>query len=68
MGLKIPQDLEEMRRTGLGPWSPSSLAEDTRRYEAFELTGEGVPWEEVRAWIRSWGTTKELPKPKPRKL
>lgn len=68
VGDTLPADLEEMRRTGRGPWAPSVLAEDARRYEAFDRTGEGVPWDEVRAWIRSWGTAQELPKPKPRKL
>lgn len=62
------RDFEEMRRASRGPWAPSVLAEDARRYEAFERTGEGVPWEEVRTWIRSWGTAQELPKPKSRKL
>ena len=67
-GVAAPTDLENMRRTGRGPWSPNALAEDARRYEAFEQNGEGVPWDEVRAWIRSWGTAQELPKPKSRKL
>ena len=34
----------------------------------FERTGIGVPWEEVRAWMASWGTADELPRPMPRKL
>ena len=63
-----PKNIEEMRRAGRGPWSPQALAEDARRYEAYERTGEGVPWEEVEAWVRSWGTAQELPKPKLRKL
>lgn len=67
-GAAVPQELEDMRRTGRGPWSPNVLAEDARRYEAFEQDGEGVPWDEIRAWIRSWGTAQELPKPKSRKL
>lgn len=67
-GAAIPRDLEDMRRMGRGPWSPNVLAEDARRYEAFEQGGDGVPWDEVRAWIRSWGTAQELPKPKTRKL
>jgi hypothetical protein len=63
-----PKDLEDMRRAGRGPWSPSVLAEDARRYEAFERTREGVPFEEVQAWVQSWGTPNELPKPKTRRL
>ena len=68
VGAALPIDMEEMRRSGHGPWAPSALAEDARRYEAFERTGEGVPWEEVRDWVRSWGKAQELPKPKSRKL
>lgn len=26
--------------------------------------GRGVPYEEVRRWLLSWGTDKELPPPK----
>jgi hypothetical protein len=63
-----PNDLEAMRRDGRGPWAPSALAEDARSYEAFERNGEGVPWDEVQAWVRSWGTPAELPKPRSRKL
>lgn len=65
---KWPEALESMRLAGRGPWAPSVLAEDVRHYEAFERTGEGVPWDEVRAWVQSWGTDNELPRPKPRKL
>jgi predicted transcriptional regulator len=64
----LPKSLEKMRKAGRGPWSPSVLAEDARRAEAFGRTGEGVPWHEVRDWLRSWGTARELPMPKPRKL
>lgn len=53
---------------GEGPWSPESLAEDARRLAEFERTRMGVPWEEVRAWMQTWGTPDELPVPKPRKL
>jgi predicted transcriptional regulator len=61
-------DLEGLRESGQGPWAPEILAEDARRLSEFEATGEGVPWEEVAAWMRSWGTPDELPRPKPRKL
>lgn len=44
------------------------LAEDARRLEEFERTRECVPWNEVRAWMQSWGTDHELPPPKVRKL
>ena len=65
---ELPPDLEVLRAEGRGPWAPEILAEDARRLAEFERTGEGVPWDEVRAWVRSWGTPNELPPPKPRKL
>jgi len=64
----LPPDLEAMRAAGRGPWTPEALAEDARALAEFERTGEGVPWEEIKAWMDSWGTPNELPKPKPRKL
>ena len=64
----LPPDLEALRAEGRGPWAQEFLAEDARRLADFERTGEGVPWEEVRALMRSWGTPHELPAPKPRKL
>jgi hypothetical protein len=64
----LPPDLATMRANGEGPWSPQSLEEDARRLAELERTRMGVPWEEVKAWMRSWGTPNELPAPKPRKL
>lgn len=64
----LPPRLEDLRQAGRGPWAPEVLAEDTRRLEAFKRTGDGVPWTEVRKWMRSWGTAEELPAPAPRKL
>src|SRR5262245_11106360 len=58
-------DLEAMRATGRGPWSPEILAEDARRFADFQRNPEGVPWEEVKTWMKSWGTPNELPPPKP---
>jgi predicted transcriptional regulator len=43
------------------------VEEDLRRLREFERSGLGVPFEDVEAWIRSWGTPNELPPPKPRK-
>jgi predicted transcriptional regulator len=63
-----PSALDGLREAGRGPWAPEILAEDARRLSDFESTGEGVPWEEVASWMRSWGTPNELPPPKPRKL
>jgi predicted transcriptional regulator len=44
------------------------IEEDLRRLEEFNRTQMGVPLDEVKAWVRSWGTENELPPPKPRKL
>jgi hypothetical protein len=64
----LPPDLLEMREPGRGPWAPEVLAEDARRLAEFQRTREAVPWDEVKAWMQSWGTPNELPAPKPRKL
>jgi len=64
----LPPDLAEMRAKGEGPWSPEALQEDARRLAEFERTRMGVPWDEVKVWMESWGTPNELPPPKPRKL
>ena len=42
--------------------------EDLRRLREFERTGEAVPLDEVKAWVESWGTPGELPRPEPRKV
>src|ERR1700686_5341962 len=62
-----PGMFEAMRAAGRGPWAPQILAEDARRLAEFERNGEGVPWDEVKAWMQSWGTPGELPPPRPRK-
>ena len=64
----LPANLAEMRAKGEGPWSPRALEEDAQRLTEFESTRIGVPWEEVKTWMESWGTTNELPTPKSRKL
>jgi hypothetical protein len=64
----LPADLAEMRTRGEGPWSPEALEEDARRLAEFERTRMGVPWDEVKTWMQSWGGPNELPPPKPRKL
>jgi len=64
----LPPDLARMREAGQGPWAPEVLAEDARRLAEFHRTRAAVPWDEVKAWMRSWGTATELPAPKPRKM
>ena len=43
------------------------VAEDRRRLDAFKRTRAAVPLDEVKAWVASWGSAKELPCPAPRK-
>ena|ERR1700761_8993025 len=64
----VPSGLEAMRAAGRGPWSPDALAEDMRAAADFERTGEGIPFDEVVSWMKSWGSGNELPRPKPRRL
>ena len=64
----LPPAFAQMRANGQGPWSTEALAEDARRLAEFERTRMGVPWDEVKAWMQSWGAPNELPTPKPRKL
>jgi len=64
----LPPDLSNMRANAEGPWSPQALEEDGRRLGEFERTRIGVPWDEVKAWIESWGKPNDLPRPQPRKV
>ena len=52
----------------MGTESGPDIEEDLRRLREFERTREGVPLEDVMAWVRSWGTRDELPPPTPRKI
>ncbi len=64
----LPPALGQARAKGEGPWSPAALEEDAQRLAAFERTRMGVPWDEVKTWMQSWGAPNELPPPKLRKL
>lgn len=64
----MPPDLQAMRDANEGPWAPEAVAEDARRLAEFRRTREAVPWDDVKAWMRTWGTPNEQPSPKPRKL
>jgi predicted transcriptional regulator len=44
------------------------VAEDCRRLDAFNETGLAVPLDDVEAWVASWGSVDELPRPTPHKL
>ncbi len=64
----LSSDLQALRDARDGPWAPDVLAEDARRLADFQRGRDAVPWEDVKAWMRTWGTPNELPAPKPRKL
>jgi predicted transcriptional regulator len=44
------------------------IAEDRRRLDEFRRTRQAVPLDDVKAWVASWGTPNELPRPRARKL
>jgi predicted transcriptional regulator len=44
------------------------IAEDRRRLDAFKSTGKAVPLAEIKAWVASWDSANELPRPSPRKV
>jgi predicted transcriptional regulator len=44
------------------------VAEDRRRLDEFARSGHAVPLNEVKAWVESWGSEHELPRPSPRKI
>lgn len=64
----LPPELASRRANGEGPWSAKAMAEDARRLAAFEQTRLGVPWDEMKAWMESWGKPNELPIPTARKV
>jgi hypothetical protein len=43
------------------------ISEDRRRLEDFRATRLAVPLDDVKAWIASWGSANELPRPLKRK-
>jgi hypothetical protein len=64
----LPPDLARMRTRGEGPWAPEAIEKDALHLAEFERSRMGVPWDEVKAWMQSWGNLNELPPPKPRKV
>jgi predicted transcriptional regulator len=44
------------------------VEEDRRRLDAFRATGRAVPLDDVKAWVASWDTADEVPRPSPRKI
>ncbi|PZQ15755.1 MAG: hypothetical protein DI565_07845 [Ancylobacter novellus] len=53
---------------GMVELSPEELAELEARVAEWERDRLGVPAEEVFQWMKSWGTSDELPPPRPRRL
>jgi len=45
-----------------------AVGEDRRRLDAFKHNRTAVPLDEVKAWVASWGSASELPRPAPRKI
>jgi predicted transcriptional regulator len=44
------------------------IGEDRRRYDRFQQTRIAVPLDEVKAWVASWGSDNELPRPQSRRI
>jgi predicted transcriptional regulator len=44
------------------------IGEDRRRYDDFKRNRLAVPLDDVKAWVSSWGSADELPRPQPRKV
>jgi predicted transcriptional regulator len=63
----VVADAVELLDTDLDIEGPD-IEEDRRRVREFERTREAIPFEDVMAWVQSWGTPNELPPPEPRKI
>jgi predicted transcriptional regulator len=44
------------------------VAEDRRRLDEFFNNRRAVPLDGIKAWVASWNTAEELPRPSPRKI
>jgi hypothetical protein len=44
------------------------IAEDRRRLDQFVSTRNAVALDDVKAWVASWDSADELPRPSPRKI
>src|SRR5882724_9966535 len=44
------------------------IAEDRRRLDEFADSRKAVPLDSVKAWVASWDTAEELPRPSPQKI
>jgi predicted transcriptional regulator len=48
--------------------SGPDIGEDRRRYDEFQRTRVAIPLDDVKAWVASWGSENELPRPQARKV
>ena len=48
--------------------SSPDIEEDRRRLQQFRHTREAIPLHQVKAWVESWGTDDELPRPQPQRI
>jgi hypothetical protein len=46
----------------------SDIGEGLRRYDEIKQARLAVPLDDVKAWVKSWGSTDELVRPRPRKV
>jgi predicted transcriptional regulator len=44
------------------------IAEDRRRLNEFRRTRAAIPLHQVKAWVDSWGSDNELPRPLPQRI
>jgi predicted transcriptional regulator len=44
------------------------IEEDRRRLREFRRAREAVPLHQVKAWVESWGTDNELPRPESQRI
>lgn len=49
-------------------WANPNIGEDRRRLDEFKRTRLAVPLDDVKAWVASWDTPYESPRPQPRKI
>jgi hypothetical protein len=53
---------------GLDINSLTDTREDRRRLDVFNASGEAVAFDDVKAWVSSWYSQNELPRPSARKI
>jgi hypothetical protein len=46
----------------------TDVAEDRRRLDEFARNRNAVPLDDVKAWVASWGSEHEMPRPSPRRI